>query len=162
MPSAMKTTAGPGRPPVLRRAGKLLDLGPVRWSDADWWRAARVTVGVVVPFGAGAATNHLEYGAFAALGSLPAGFVSFQGSSRNRLTAIAVASAGMALSTFTGSLAAQYAVWALVPVVFFLAYLCGLAVSLDQRLSVAALQVAVALEVAVDVPLTPGPALARG
>lgn len=140
---------------------QVLDFGPFDWSKVDWRRAGRVAFGVVVPFGAGVASGHLEYGAFASLGALPAGFVSFQGSSRSRLTAVGLASAGMALSTFIGSVAAAYAMWSLLPVVLVLAYGCGLCVALDQRLSVAALQVAVALEVAVAVPLAPGPAGVR-
>lgn len=139
----------------------LLAIGPLDWSKVDWLRALRVVVGVVVPFGAGVLSGHLVYGAFAALGALPAGFVSFQGSSRSRLSAIAVASIGMALSTFAGSLAAAYAPWTLVPLVVLLGYGCGLAVCLDMRLSVAALQVAVALEVSVSVPLSLGPAAVR-
>lgn len=141
---------------------QLLDIKPVHWRQLAWWRAARVATGVVVPFAIGDLTGHLEYGAFAALGALPAGFVSFQGSSRSRLSAIGLASAGMAVTTFLGALAARYEIWAMVPLIIVLAYGCGLAVSLGQRLSVACLQVAVAAEISISVPLAVGPAAERG
>ncbi|HTX53100.1 MAG TPA: hypothetical protein VMD08_06805 [Candidatus Baltobacteraceae bacterium] len=45
-----------------------------------------------MPFFLGWASGSIEYGAFAALGALPAGFASFQGVSRSRHAAIVVAS----------------------------------------------------------------------
>lgn len=141
---------------------QVLDIRPVGRYDLDWWRGARVVVGVVVPFAAGMLTGHLEYGAFAALGALPAGFVSFNGSGWDRVTAVALASAGMALSTFLAALSARYQLWAMVPIAAVAGYLAGVAVSLGQRLSSAAIQVPVAAQVAVSVPLAPGPAAVRG
>jgi hypothetical protein len=57
---------------------KLLQLGPFRWRDLAPWRAVRVTVGVVVPLAVGAASGHLDYGAFTSLGALPAGSHHFR------------------------------------------------------------------------------------
>ncbi|MCW3013844.1 MAG: hypothetical protein JWO02_936 [Solirubrobacterales bacterium] len=110
---------------------------------------------MVVPLAIGSASGHLDYGAFAALGAQPAGLVSFHGEARSRLTAVAVASVGMAASTFVGATTATAAPWLLVPFVIVLGYICGLTVCLGPRLSVATLQWAIALLVAVGVPLGP-------
>jgi len=112
-------------------------VGPIHWSAAATWRGARVAVGVLVPLAIGSATGHLSYGAFAALGALPAGFASFQGVARTRLAAVSMASLGIAISTFVGATTAAVAPWLLVAVVIVWGYLIGLAVSLGQRLSVA-------------------------
>jgi Fusaric acid resistance protein-like len=140
---------------------ELVRVGPLRWGDVAPWRAARVAVGVVVPLAIGSATGHLDYGAFAALGAQPAGLVSFHGEARSRLTAVAVASVGMAASTFVGATTATAAPWLLVPFVIVLGYICGLMVCLGPRLSVATLQWALALLVAVGLPLGPGAAGVR-
>jgi hypothetical protein len=116
---------------------------------------------VVVPLAIGAAGGRLDYGAFAALGALPAGFVSFQGVARSRMAAVAVASAGMAVSTFVGATAAAAAPWLLVAAVVVWGYLTGLAQCLGPRLSMAIMQWSAALLVAVGVPLGPGPAGVR-
>jgi uncharacterized membrane protein YccC len=159
-----------GPPGKLRSAGnhlgdlrwrELVRVGPVRWGDVAPWRAARVAVGVVVPLAIGAASGHLDYGAFAAFGAQPAGLVSFHGEARTRLTAVAVASVGMAVSTFVGATTATAAPWLLVPYVIVLGYICGLTVCLGPRRSVAALQWAIALLIAVGIPLGPGAAGAR-
>jgi uncharacterized membrane protein YccC len=140
---------------------KLVAIGPLHWGAAAPWRAARVALGVVVPLAIGSASGHLDYGAFAALGALPAGFASFQGIARSRMAAVAVASVGIAASTFVGATAAASAPWLLVPAVIVWAYLIGLAVCLGPRLSVATLQWGTALMIAVGVPLGPGPAAVR-
>src|SRR6202043_3556150 len=84
----------------------LLRLGPFHWDVMAPWRAARVALGVVVPFGVGAASGHLDYGAFAALGAYSAGLASFEGVTRSRVAAVAAASVGMAVCTFVGATAA--------------------------------------------------------
>jgi hypothetical protein len=140
---------------------ELVRVGPLDWGDVAPWRAARVAVGVVVPLAIGSASGHLDYGAFAALGAQPAGLVSFHGEARSRLTAVAVASVGMAASTFVGATTATAVPWLLVPYVIFLGYICGLTVCLGPRLSVATLQWAIALLIAVGVPLGPGAAGVR-
>jgi uncharacterized membrane protein YccC len=140
---------------------QLLQLGPVRWHDVDYARAARVAVGVIVPMAAGEATGHLTDGVFAALGSFPAGFVSFQGVTKSRVRAVVLTSAGMCVATFVGGVFARYEPWAIVGAVAALAYLAGLSVSLGRRLSSAALQPAITLEIAVSVPMAPAAAASR-
>jgi uncharacterized membrane protein YccC len=139
----------------------LVAVGPVRWGAAAPWRAARVALGVVIPLAIGSAGGHLDYGAFAAIGALPAGFASFQGVARSRMAAVAVASVGMAASTFVGATAAATAPWLLVAAVIVWGYLTGLAVCLGPRLSVAILQWGATLMVATALPLGPGPAAVR-
>ncbi|HTO49342.1 MAG TPA: FUSC family protein, partial [Burkholderiales bacterium] len=124
-------------------------------------RAARVSVGVVLPLLAGWLSGHVEYGVYMALGALPAGFASFQGETRTRVVAVAVASVGMALSTFVGATAAAVAPWSIVPIVAVWGYLIGLSICLGDRWSVAALQWAVALAIAVGFPAGPSEAALR-
>jgi uncharacterized membrane protein YccC len=140
---------------------RLVAVGPVRWGAAAPWRAARVALGVVIPLAIGSAAGHLDYGAFAALGALPAGFASFQGVARSRMAAVALATVGMAVSTFVGATVAATAPWLLVAVVLVWGYLIGLAVCLGRRLSVATMQWSTALMVAVGLPLAPGAAGVR-
>ncbi|MGY4914641.1 FUSC family protein [Streptomyces sp. 900116325] len=140
---------------------KLRQLGPFRWGDVAPWRAVRVAVGVMVPLAVGSACGRLDYGAFAALGALPAGFASFQGVTRSRVAAVAVSGAGMAVSTFVGAATAAVAPWLLVPVVVVWGYVVGLAVCLGPRLSVAALQWPVGLLIAIGMPLGPTEAALR-
>ena len=64
----------------------LLALGPFRWRSVAPWRAARVAAGVVVPLAIGWWTGHIDLGAFAALGALPAGMASSQGVTRSLVT----------------------------------------------------------------------------
>ncbi|MEN3267394.1 FUSC family protein, partial [Pseudonocardia sp.] len=95
------------------------------------------------------------------LGALTAGLASFQGLTRGRVTAVAVASVGMAVSTFVGAATAAAAPWVLVPVVIVWGYLVGLAACLGPRLSVAAIQWPVALMIAAGLPLGPREAALR-
>jgi len=138
-----------------------VQLGPFHWRAIVAWRAARAAVGVLLPLVLGWASGRIEYGAFAALGALPAGFASFQGVSRSRLAAIVVASVGMAVSTFVGATTAATLPWLLVPVVIVWAYVAGLVVCLGPRLSIAILQWPVGLLVAVGLPLGPAEAALR-
>jgi hypothetical protein len=116
---------------------------------------------VVLPLAAGAASGHVEYGTFASLGALPAGLASFQGVTRTRVTAVAVASAGMAVSTFVGGTVAAAAPRLLVPVVIVWGYVSGLAVCLGPLASVAVARWPVALLIAAGLPLRPGDAALR-
>jgi uncharacterized membrane protein YccC len=154
------TRAGPGH---LARFGwrEALRAGSAGWKDVVTWRTLRVAAGVVLPLAAGAASGHAEYGAFASLGALPAGLASFQGVTRTRVTAVAVASAGMAVSTFVGGTVAAAAPWLLVPVIMVWGYVTGLAVCLGPLASVAVAQWPVALLIAVGLPLGPGDAALR-
>jgi uncharacterized membrane protein YccC len=116
------------------------------------WRAARVAVGVVLPLVVGWLVGHVDYGAYMALGALPAGVASFQGEARGRLIAVVLASIGMSVSTFVGSTVPTIAPWSLVPIVAVWAYMTGLSVCLGQHWSTAVLQWSVALLIAVGIP----------
>ena len=138
----------------------LIQLGPFHRGAVDPWRAARVGAGVLTPLALGYASGHVEYGAFAALGALPAGFASFQGMSRSRDAAVVGASFGMALFTFIGAILAGRP-WLLLPVVIIYGYLTGLMVCLGSRPSVVVLQWGVGLMIAVGLPLPPAQAAVR-
>ena len=127
------------------RHTRWLDAGQFRWHDIELARAVRAAFGVLVPLSVGVATGHSDYGSFAALGALPAGFVSFRGVTRTRVLAVAAAAAGMAISTFAGATAAYGLPWLLVPEVVAWAYLVGLVAALGTGAGVVALQWAVAL-----------------
>ena len=139
-----------------------LDLGQFRWRDATPARAARAAFGVVVPLALGIATKHVEYGTFAALGAQPAGMVSFQGVTRSRILLVAIAVAGMTVSTFVGaSLAHSSASWLLIPAIAVWAYVAGVSASLGPAAIVVSLQWPVALLIASAIPLSPEQALIR-
>jgi uncharacterized membrane protein YccC len=141
--------------------GGWLNLGQFRWRDATWGRAARAAFGVVVPLAIGIATKHVEYGTFAALGAQPAGLVSFQGVTRSRILLVAVAVAGMTVSTFVGASVAYAVPWLLVPAVALWAYTAGVCAALGPSAIVVSLQWPVALLIASAIPLSPGQALIR-
>jgi uncharacterized membrane protein YccC len=139
-----------------------LDFGAFRWHDVAPGRAARATFGVITPLAIGVALGRVEFGSFAALGALPAGFVSFRGITRTRVQAVVLAAAGMAISTFAGAWAAASHAWLLVPLIFCWSYLVGLAASLGPTALVVSLQWPVALLIGSALPLAPGPAAVRG
>ncbi|HEY0716130.1 MAG TPA: FUSC family protein [Streptosporangiaceae bacterium] len=141
--------------------GGWLNFGPFRWSAIDVPRALRAGAGMITPLVAGLATGHLEYGVFAALGAQPAGIVSFQGSSRTRVSAITLAALGMAASTWVGGVAAWSGGWLLFPAVMAFAYLAGLLATLGQRFGVVGLQWVIQLVIASAIPLPPGDAALR-
>jgi hypothetical protein len=141
--------------------GGWLDLGQFRWRDATWGRAGRAAFGVVVPLAIGIATKHVEYGTFAALGAQPAGLVSFQGVTRSRILLLAIAVAGMTVSTFVGASLALAAAWLLVPAIALWAYVAGVCAALGPSAIVVSLQWPVALLIASAIPLSPEQALIR-
>jgi len=141
----------------LRQSG-WLDFGAFRWADLAVGQSVRATLGVLAPLIVGATTGHLEYGSYAALGALPAGFVSFRGVSRTRVLAVLAATAGMAVSTFAGATAAYSLPWLLVLLVFGWAYLTGLLASLGPTVLAVTLQWPVALLIGSALPLRPGDA----
>ena len=124
-------------------------------------RALRIAFGVVLPLAAGWFAGHVEYGAYMALGALPAGFASFQGQSRTRVAAIALASIGMAVSTFVGATTAASTPWLLPAIIAIWAYITGLSICLGPVASVAVLQWSVALIIAIGLPLGPEEAAVR-
>jgi hypothetical protein len=113
---------------------RLARHGPFRRDAIAPWRAARVGLGVAVPLLLGWVSGHVDYGAYAALGALPAGTASFQGETRSRVAAVTVASIGMAGSTFIGATTAAIAPWLLVPIVAMWAYFTGLVVCLEAAI----------------------------
>ncbi|MEV6024844.1 FUSC family protein [Streptomyces sp. NPDC052036] len=139
----------------------MLRPGRFDWHELAYGGALRVAVGVAAPLAAGTATGHPQYGAFASLGALPAGFASLQGVTRTRAVTVVAASAGAAMSTFVGGVLAASAPWLLVPVVALWGYATGLAVCLGRWMSVAVLQWPVALLIASGIPLGPSEAALR-
>jgi len=140
---------------------KALQLGPFSAELLSPGRAARVTFGVVLPLIVGWQSGYLAYGAFMALGALPAGMASFQGATRSRVTAVVVASIGMAISTFVGTVTAASMPWLLLPIIAVWGYMTGLAVCLGPRWSVTVLQWSAALLIAVGFPQGPSEAALR-
>jgi uncharacterized membrane protein YccC len=137
-----------------------LDFGAFQWRDLALAQGFRAAIGVLTPLVIGVATGRMEYGSFAALGALPAGFVSFQGVNRTRVLAVLCASAGMAVSTFAGATAARQPLL-LIPVVFGWAYIVGLLAALGPTVLAVTLQWPVALLIASALPLGPGDAALR-
>jgi uncharacterized membrane protein YccC len=131
---------------------KLPRFGPFRGGAVAPWRAAGVAFGVLVPLTVGWMTGNVVYGAFTALGALPAGLASFQGETRSRVAVVVAASIGMAFSTFVGANVAAISPWLLVPILAIWAYFTGLAVCLGPRASVVVLQWSIALLIAVGLP----------
>ena len=138
-----------------------LDFGAFRWADVAGGQSVRAALGVMTPLIIGVASGKIEYGSYAALGALPAGFVSFRGVSWTRVLAVLVATAGMAVSTFAGATAAWSQPWLLVPIVFGWAYASGLLASLGPSVVTVVLQWPVALLIGSAIPLPPGPAAVR-
>jgi uncharacterized membrane protein YccC len=138
-----------------------LDFGAFRWRDLALSQSVRATIGVMTPLIIGVATGRIEYGSYAALGALPAGFVSFRGVSRTRVLAVLCAAAGMAVSTFVGATTAASQPWLLVPIVFGWAYVTGVLAALGPTVLAATLQWPVALLIGSALPLGPGHAAVR-
>jgi uncharacterized membrane protein YccC len=137
-----------------------LDFGAFRWRDLAVAQGFRAAIGVLTPLVIGVATGRVEYGSFAALGALPAGFVSFRGVNRTRVLAVLCASAGMAVSTFAGATAGRHPLL-LIPVVFVWAYAVGLLAVLGPTVLAVTLQWPVALLIASALPLSPADAALR-
>ena len=138
-----------------------LDFGAFRWGDLSVGQGVRATVGVIAPLIIGMAAGKIEYGGYAALGALPAGFTSFRGVSWTKVLAVLAAAVGMAVSTFAGATAAWRQPWLLVPIVFVWAYVSGLLASLGPSVLAVVLQWPVALLIGSAIPLAPGPAAVR-
>jgi uncharacterized membrane protein YccC len=138
-----------------------LNLGQFRWHNLAPGRAARTALGVLAPLAIGVATGHAEYGTFAALGALPAGFVSFRGVTWTRLALVALTAVGMAISTFVGAAAAAGSPWFLVPVIVVWAYIAGVCAALGPSAVVVSLQWPTAVLIASAIPLSPGQAAIR-
>lgn len=123
-------------------------------------RGVRLTVGVMLPIMLGVCLGRPDYGVYAALGALPSGFASMVGEDRKKAAGVALASAGMALGTFAGALAANTAPLLVLFIAAF-AYAAGIAGAFGDRLAIAALQWPGALLIATSTPDPPGQALVR-
>jgi uncharacterized membrane protein YccC len=124
-------------------------------------RALGLAAGVLLPLLLGVLLGQAVDGVFAALGALLAGLASLQGVTRTRMSAVAVAGIGAAVSTFVGGTVAYAQPWALVPVIILWGYVAGLTVCLGQRRSAVAALWPVALLIAVGTPLDPAHAATR-
>jgi uncharacterized membrane protein YccC len=144
----------------VRQSG-WLDFGAFRWRDLALAQSVRASIGVLTPLIIGVATGKIEYGSYAALGALPAGFVSFRGVSRTRVLAVLCAALGMAASTFVGATTAASLPWLLVPIVFAWAYVSGVLAALGPTVLAVSLQWPVALLIASALPLGPRAAATR-
>jgi uncharacterized membrane protein YccC len=120
-----------------------------------------VALGVTLPLLIGVATGELRYAGFAAVGALCAGLASFAGSTRNRVAAVLISSAGMAVTTFIGAATAATASWLLIPTLALMGLVVGAAVEFEPPRAIAALMWPIALLVADAVPLDPSGAAAR-
>ncbi len=141
--------------------GGWLRLGPFRWHDLEIGKAVRATVGVITPLAIGFALGRPDYGSYAALGALPAGFVSFRGITRTRVLAVLLAAVVMTASTFVGATAAEGAPWVLVAVMLIWGYGVGLTAGLGPAAMTIGLQCAMALLIASAIPLDPRQAAVR-
>ncbi len=121
----------------------------------------QLAAGVMLPLSLGVALGHAQYGAFAALGALPAGFAAMFGKGRKKPAAVALAASGMALGAFVGALAAATpALLVLVTALF--AYVAGIVGAFSDRVAVAALQWPAGLLIATSTPDGPRDAAVRG
>jgi uncharacterized membrane protein YccC len=141
--------------------GGWLRLGPFRWHDLEVGKAVRATLGVITPLAIGIALGRPDYGSYAALGALPAGFVSFRGITRTRVLAVLLAAVAMTVSTFVGATAAEGAPWVLVAVMLIWGYGVGLTAGLGPAAMTIGLQCALALLIASAIPLDPKQAAVR-
>jgi len=141
---------------------KLFQLGPFRWAALAPWRGGRVALGIGLPLFLGWLLGYPAYGAYAALGALPAGNVTVSVDARGRVVLLVIlASIDMALSGCIGSAVAESYPIALIPIVAIWGYGTGLSVALGQHASAVTLQCSLALLIAVGVPASPSQAVLR-
>ena len=146
---------------VRRGSWWCLDCGQFHWRDVQLGPGVRAAVGAVTPLAIGMAMGRTQYGTYAALGALPAGYVSFSGVTRTRLLAVAAAAAGMAISTFAGAATTGGLDWLIVLYVLIWGYLTGLVAALGPTAASVALQWSVGLLLASALPLGVGQAAIR-
>jgi uncharacterized membrane protein YccC len=121
----------------------------------------RAAVGAVTPLALGMAIGRPHYGTYAALGALPAGYVSFSGVTRTRVLAVVAAAVGMAISAFAGAATTGGLDWLIVLYVLIWGYLTGLVAALGPTAASVALQWSVGLLLASALPLGVGQAAIR-
>lgn len=122
----------------------------------DVRRGIRLGLGVAVPLAAGVLLGHVEYGVFAALGALPAGFAATTGARAGQhAQAVLLSGVGMAVAGFAGaSLSARP--WLILAALVLATYTAGLCGNLSQRIGIATLQWPVAMLLATSSPAGAG------
>ncbi|WP_034260882.1 FUSC family protein [Actinospica robiniae] len=137
---------------ALRPTAKVVS---VPRAQVDLRRGARLGMGVFVPLAAGVSLGHPEYGVFAALGALTAGFAATTGARAGQHAhAVLLSGLGMAVSGFAGAALAQKP-WALLGVLVAATFAAGLCGVFSQRFGIACLQWPVALLLATTTPAQP-------
>jgi uncharacterized membrane protein YccC len=123
--------------------------------------ALRCTIGVGVPLVVALVLHRPGAGVFLAVGAVSAGFGSFQGAYRSRAATMLLASAGMGVSLFVGSLAGHSTVADALTVAIW-GFAAGLLVAIGPAASFVALQSSVAVIVAGAYPAAVHEAALRG
>lgn len=137
------------------------DVVTVRRTHTDLRRGARLTLGVVIPLALGLLCGNAGYGAFAALGALPAGLAATTGARAHQHgRAVLLSAIGMSLATFAGAALAGWP-WFVIGALAVTAYLAGLCGAFSQRVGIATLQWPVALLLATATPSGTGSAAVR-
>lgn len=137
---------------ALRPTAKVVS---VPRAHVDLRRGARLGMGVFVPLAAGVSLGHPEYGVFAALGALTAGFAATTGARASQHAyAVLLSGVGMAVAGFAGAVFAQ-SPWPLLGVLVAATFAAGLCGVFSQRFGIACLQWPVALLLATTTPAQP-------
>jgi len=137
------------------------DVVIVRRANTDLRRGIRLALGAAVPLVLGVLLGHVEYGVFAALGALPAGFAATTGArAKEHSAAVLLSAFGMAVASFAGAVLADRP-WLVVAALASCAYAAGLCSAFSPRISIATLQWPVALLLATATPSGPGGAALR-
>lgn len=137
------------------------DVVIVRRAHTDLRRGVRLALGAAVPLVLGVLLGHVEYGVFAALGALPAGFAATTGArAKEHSAAVLLSAFGMAVASFAGAVLADRP-WLVVAALASCAYAAGLCSAFSPRISIATLQWPVALLLATATPSGPGGAALR-
>ena len=137
------------------------DVVIVRRAHTDLRRGVRLALGAAVPLVLGVLLGHVEYGVFAALGALPAGFAATTvARAKEHSAAVLLSAFGMAVASFAGAVLADRP-WLVVAALASCAYAAGLCSAFSPRISIATLQWPVALLLATATPSGPGGAALR-
>jgi len=124
----------------------------VRRAHLDLHRGVRLALGAVVPLAVGVLLGRIEFGVFAALGALPAGFAATTGArARQHASAVLLSALGMACAGFAGAALAGRP-WLVLAALAAAAYAAGLCGAFSQRIGIATLQWPVALLLATSAP----------
>jgi uncharacterized membrane protein YccC len=141
--------------PVQWARGVLRGIVAFDRSSLEYGFALRCTIGVAIPLVVAIALGHPSAGFAASIGSLIGGFTSQQGIYRSRLTVLLAVTAGIALSSFLGALAAPW-LPALILLTALIGYLYGTVSQFGLPAGVAAMNTAVAFIIFSSLPLSLG------